>query len=59
MIVTKNMLLVSTAANTYALDLATHQPAWSYPAGGSLALSAQGILFIAQSSSRLTAISVR
>jgi hypothetical protein len=32
---------------------------WSYPAGGSLTLSAQGILFIAQSSGRLTAISVR
>jgi hypothetical protein len=58
-IVTKNMLLVSTATNTYGLDLTTHQPVWSYPAGGSLALSAQGILFIAQSSGRLTAISVR
>ena len=59
MIVTKNMLLVSTATNTYALDLASHQPVWSYPAGGSLTLSAQGILFIAQSSGRLSAISVR
>jgi len=58
-IVTKNMLLVSTAANTYAVDLSTHQQVWSYPAGGSLALSAQGILFIAQSSGRLSAISVR
>jgi hypothetical protein len=59
MIVTKNMLLVSTATNTYAVDLATHQQVWSYPAGGSLALSAQGILFIAQSTGRLTAVSVR
>jgi hypothetical protein len=59
MIVTKNMLLVSTAAATYAIDLATRQQVWSYPAGGSLTLSAQGILFIAQSSGRLTAISVR
>jgi hypothetical protein len=58
-IVTKNMLLVSTAANTYAVDLGTHQQVWSYPAGGQLTLSAQGILFIAQSSGRLTAISVR
>ena len=59
MIATKNMLLVSTAANTYAVDLATHNTIWSYPAGGHLTLSAQGILFIAQSSGRLTAISVR
>jgi outer membrane protein assembly factor BamB len=59
MIVTKNMLLVSTATSTYALDLTTRQQVWSYPAGGSLTLSAQGILFIAQSSGRLTAVSVR
>jgi len=58
-IVTRNMLLVSTVANTYAVDLSTHQQVWSYPAGGRLALSAQGILFIAQSSGRLSAISVR
>ena len=59
MIVTKNILLVSTAAKTYAVDLATRQSVWSYPAGGHLVLSAQGILFIAQSSGRLTAISAR
>jgi hypothetical protein len=59
MIATRNLLLVSTAANTYAVDLASHAQVWSYPAGGSLALSAQGILFIAQSSGRLTAVSVR
>jgi len=59
MIVTKNLLLVSTAANTYAVDLASHAQVWTYPAGGQLALSAQGILFIAQSSGKLTAVSVR
>jgi len=59
MIATKNMLLVSTAANTYAVDLTTRQQVWSYPAGGQLTLSAQGILFIAQSSGRLTAVAVR
>jgi hypothetical protein len=59
MIATKNLLLASTATHTYAVDLATQQPVWSYPAGGHLALSAQGILFIAQSSGRLTAVSVR
>jgi outer membrane protein assembly factor BamB len=59
MIATKNLLLVSTGSNTYAVDLASHTQAWAYPAGGQLALSAQGILFIAQSSGRLTAVSVR
>ena len=59
MIVTKNLALVSTAANTYAVDLVSHSQVWSHPAGGHLTLSAQGILFIAQSSGRLTAVSVR
>jgi len=59
MIATKNLLLVSTVANTYAVDLASHAPVWTYPAGGTLALSAQGILFISQSSGKLTAVSVR
>jgi len=59
MIATKNLLLVSTAANTYAVDLASRTQVWSYPAAGHLTLSAQGILFIAQSSGRLTAVSMR
>jgi hypothetical protein len=59
MIATKNLLLVSTAANTYAVDLASHAQVWMYPAGGHLALSAQGILFIAQSSGKLSAVSMR
>ena len=59
MIATKNLLLVSTAANTYAVDLTSHVQAWSYPAGGHLTLGAQGILFIAQGSGKLTAVSMR
>jgi len=59
MIATQNLLLVGTAANTYAVDLASRNHVWTYPAAGHLALSAQGILFIAQSSGRLTAVSVR
>ena len=59
MIAMKNLVLVSTAANTYAVDLASHSHVWSYPAGGHLTLSAQGILFIAQNSGKLSAVSVR
>ena len=42
MIATKNLLLVSTAANTYAVDLASHSQVWSYPAGGHLTLERAG-----------------
>lgn len=60
MIVTKNLLFVSTSATTYAVDLSSQRQVWTYPAGGSLALSGQGILFIAGwGSAKLTAISVR
>ena len=59
MIVTKNLLLVSTATTTYAVDLGSRQHVWSYPAGGHLTLSSQGLLFIAQASGRLSAVSVR
>jgi len=33
MIATKNLLLVSTGANTYAIDLASQRQVWGYPAG--------------------------
>lgn len=58
-IATKNLLLVSTAANTYAVDLAARVHSWSYPAGGHLALSRDGVLFIAQANGKLAAITVR
>jgi outer membrane protein assembly factor BamB len=59
MVATKNLLFVSTAANTYAVDLTSRRQMWSYPAGGQLALSNQGILFIAQVTGKLTAIAVK
>ena len=58
-IVTKNVLFASTTANTYAVDLATQRQVWAYPAGGVLSLSSQGVLFIGQTTGKLTAISVR
>jgi outer membrane protein assembly factor BamB len=59
MIATKNMLFVSTAARTYAVDLVSHRHVWSYAAGGKLALSAQGVLLISQTKGKLTAITAR
>jgi uncharacterized protein YjdB len=58
-IATNNLLFLSTANHTYAVDIASHQLVWSYPAGGSLALSKQGLLFIAQQNGRLAAIKVQ
>ena len=58
-IVTNNLLFVSTAANTYAIDLASHIPVWSYHAGGFLALSKQGLLLIAQQNGKIAAIKVQ
>jgi hypothetical protein len=57
MIVTDSHVLASTSDTIHAVDLATHQSAWSYPASGSLAL-ADETLFVASSDGSLTAISV-
>jgi outer membrane protein assembly factor BamB len=45
-LVTNNLVFVSTDANTFAIDRRTHVPVWTYPASGSLALSANGVLYI-------------
>jgi len=58
-IATRNLLLVSTAAHTYAVDLAARRAMWSYPAGGHIALGKDGILAIARPDGQVTAIHVR
>ncbi|MFL5615285.1 MAG: Ig-like domain-containing protein [Gemmatimonadaceae bacterium] len=58
-IATNNLLFVSTTSHTYAIDIGSHQQVWSYPAGGALALSKQGLLFIAQQNGRLAAVKVQ
>jgi outer membrane protein assembly factor BamB len=50
-LVTKNLVFVSTNIATYAIDRNSHQQVWSYPASGSLAVSANGILYIKGASS--------
>lgn len=57
-LLTKNLVFVSTDAATYAVDRISHQQVWSYPASGSLAISANGILYIKGKSS-ITAINLR
>lgn len=57
-LVTNNLLFVSTNHALYALDLASHQVAWSYPESGHLALSANGVLYL-QSPTRITAFNLK
>ncbi|MGK5041558.1 PQQ-binding-like beta-propeller repeat protein [Janthinobacterium sp. GB1R12] len=46
LIVTNNLLFVAGEKHTYALNLASHQLAWTYRLGGTLALSRNGVLYI-------------
>jgi len=62
-VVTRNMVFVSTDVAVYALDLATRTPVWSYPQPGMLAISADRTLYIAtgarESDGRLVAIRMK
>jgi outer membrane protein assembly factor BamB len=45
-VVTRNLVFVSTDANIYAIDLNTRQPVWQYPQPGMMAISASSTLYI-------------
>jgi len=45
-VVTNNLVFVSTDANVYAIDLNTHLTVWQYPKAGMLAISGSGMLYI-------------
>jgi outer membrane protein assembly factor BamB len=57
-LVTENMVFVSTDVATYGVDLVTQNLLFSVPISGRLALSSDGVLYIA-SSGLLTAINVK
>jgi hypothetical protein len=57
-LLTENLAFVSTNRATYAIDLTTHRPVFSYPMFGKLALSANGILYI-QNTTDLVAINLK
>jgi hypothetical protein len=46
-LLTQNTVIVSTNRSTYAIDRTTHHVVWSYPVAGNLALSPNGVLYIA------------
>lgn len=45
-LVTRNLVFVSTDQATYAVDRATHASVWSIPASGTLSMSSNGTLYI-------------
>jgi outer membrane protein assembly factor BamB len=57
-LVTKNLVFVSTSMATYAIDRGTHATVWSYKGAGKLALSANGVLYI-KAPSRIYAINLQ
>jgi outer membrane protein assembly factor BamB len=62
-VVTDNLVFVSTDRAVYAIDLATRQPVWSFPAPGMLAISGGGTLYIVEGAreptGRLIAIALK
>jgi outer membrane protein assembly factor BamB len=59
LLATRNLLFASSESTAYAFDIASRRLVWSYPAGGALAIAADGTLLIAQSNGRLAAVSLR
>ena len=57
-VLTDNLVFVSSNLSTYAIDLASHRAVWSYPQMGRLALTQNGILYI-QGETWLTAINLK
>jgi hypothetical protein len=57
-LLTDNLAFVATNYATHAIDVLTHRSVWSYPASGKLALSANGILYI-HNSTDLIAINLK
>lgn len=58
-IITNNLVFVSSGTATYAVDTNTHQTVWSYAKGGRLSLAASGTLLIATSDGQVAAISLQ
>ena len=48
-LVTTNLVFLSTNTTVYAIDTTTHQSVWSAPTAGFLALSENGVLYIVES----------
>lgn len=58
-IVTRNLAFVSSDSSTRAIDLTAQKVVWTYPMGGSLAISANGVLYVLNASGALAAVNLR
>lgn len=58
-IVTRNLAFVGSDTSTQVIDLGTKKVVWSYPLGGSMAISARGVLYVLTQSGALAAINLR
>lgn len=57
-VLTNNLAFVSTDSATYAIDRNSHAPVWTYPSGGKLSISANGVLYI-NSQTSIVAVNVK
>lgn len=57
-LLTKNLVFVSTNLATYAVDLTTHETVWSMPLVGKLSLSSNGVFYI-QAANQISAFNVK
>ena len=58
LVATNNVVFASTESATYAIDTSARRHTWSYPSGGSLAVTPDGRLLIV-SQTKITAIDIR
>jgi len=58
-VVTRNLAFVSSESSTKAIDLTTHAVVWTFPRGGTLAISQRGVLYIRTGSGELSAVNLR
>jgi len=59
LVLTDNLIFLSTSAATYAIDLTTHQPVWNVALGGHLAMSSGPILYMVSPQGRVDAYDLR
>lgn len=57
-LLTKNLVFVSTNLATYAVDRATHRTVWSVPLAGKLSLSKNGVLYV-QTADEISAFNLK
>lgn len=59
LVATRNLVFVSGATKTQAIDLATHKVVWTYDRGGELSISSNGVLYILEASGYLSAVNLQ